>query len=645
MRRWVLAAFAGAAAVMGVGPATAADCKLRMFSAKMIENNNGAILISAGLGDKPAIFMIDTGSFWSTIRFRNVGNLKIQRAAVAGVGAGGNRFDTFVKEPSFKIGPGEINDVDFMVVPDGMSTDERVDGVIGANFLHNFDLELDLAANTVNFFIPSGCGAAVVHWPNNGYVALPLTETRTGLIRASLQLDGKPVKTLIDTGATTTILSLRAADELFGLHSDSPGVEASGTTRTMDGQNLPLYRRQFGTLDFGGVLFHNPWLTLAEDRVSPHSDNRSDPDDLILGTHQLRQLHIYIAYKDKMLYATASAGPAVDAAAGAAPVSAIKKLDPLDARLLQPLMQSADKHMRDNQPDLALQDLDEAIRRYPNVALPYYDRATVIERTKGEEAALAELDRATAVDPNFIPAYQLRVAILRMLHRYPEARVDLDKMVALTPSSSAAYVERGWMRGEFDDDSGAMSDFDKAIELDSKQVAAHRGRAGILGKQGNFPGAQAELDQAMAINANDPAVYESRAILQAKQHAYSAAIAEIDHAITLAPQSAGYLNNRCWYRAIQGELDQALLDCNRALELDPRSAPTLDSIGFIKLKQHHPADAIADYNAALAIKPDQAGSLYGRGLAKQARGDAKGGKADLVAAEKLRPDVVDTYGR
>jgi len=453
MRRWIGAALVCAATVMAVAPAKAADCKLRMFSAKMVESNNGVILISAGLGDKPAIFMIDTGSFWSTIRFRDISDLKVHKAAIAGVGAGGNRFDTFVKEPSFKIGPGEIKDLDFMVVPDSMSTDDRVDGVIGANFLHQFDLELDLATKTVNFFIPSDCGAAVVHWPNNGYVALPLTETKTGLIRATLQLDGKPVKTLIDTGATTTILTLRAADELFGLHADSPGVEASGTSRTMDGVNLPLYRRQFGTLDFGGVLFHNPWLTLAEDRVSPHSDNRSDPDDLILGTHQLRQLHLYIAYKDKILYATASAGPATTAEAG--PVSAIKKLDPLDVRLLQPLMQSADQHMRDNQPDLALQDLDEAIRRYPNVAIAYYDRATVIERTKGEEAALAELDRTIAVDPNFIPAYQLHIAILRMLRRDPEARVDLAKVVALMPSSSAAYVERGWMRDDFDDDSGA----------------------------------------------------------------------------------------------------------------------------------------------------------------------------------------------
>ena len=643
MRRWVLAALAGA--MLSGGTSRAAECDLSMFSAKLVENNTGAILISVGLGEKPAVFMIDTGSFWSVIRRRDVGELPLRHAPVAGYGAGGSKFDSYVKIPSFKIGPGDLPNLDFMVVPDEMAADDRIDGVIGANFLHNFDLEIDLANNVVNFFTPSGCGERAVYWPHQSIAAVPLEKDDSRLLHLTMDLDGKPVRTLIDTGASQTILSLAAADDLFDLHSDSPGVEAAGSSRTADGKQLPMFRHQFGLLAIGGIQFLNPWLTLAEDRTWQHMKFGSKPDALILGTHQLRQLHLYIAYKDKILYATASAGPVTGVSAAPAQPAAVMKLDSLDWEVIQPLLDRAQNHLKNRQPDLALADLAEIIGRYPNAALGYVNRGLVEGKTGKPEDAVADFTLAIKIDPTVGDIYAMRGRALKQLHRDAAAQADLDRAIALAPTSAAGLLARARLRLERGDQEGAMADYDQAITLDPKQVGAYRERAALLIKRRDYTRAQADLDQAETLGPADAGVYATRADLQAKQGHYDRAVEEIDRAIALSPASPFIRNNSCWYRALLGQLDAALAECNKALELDQRYATALDSRAFVRMKQNRPADAFVDYDAALTIRPDHAISLYGRGLAKQARGDIKGGKADLVAAQKLQPDVADTYGR
>jgi len=612
MLRLLLVVLTATAILTGVATrGRAAECNLSMFPAKLVDNQSGAILISVQPGDKPAVFMLDTGGFWSVIRRRDVGDLPLRHAPVVGYGAGGTSFDSYVRIPSFKIGPGDLPNVDFMVVPDEMAADDRIDGALGANFLHNFDLEIDLANNVVNFFTPSGCGERAVYWPNQGVAAVPLVKDDSRLLHVTMNLDGKPVRTLIDTGASQTILSLAAADDLFDLHPDSPGVESAGNSTTADGKELPLLRHQFRVLALGGIQFLNPWLTLAEDRISWRMGFGWRSDALILGTHQLRQLHLYISYKDRMLYATASAGPVTGAPAGPAQAVAVTKLDPLDWRVIHPLLDSVQNHMRARQPDLALADATEIIRRYPNAAVGYVNRGLLEARTGKLEDAVADFGLAIKIAPAVEDYYAMRSRVLKQLHRDELAKADLDQ----------------------------------AIALDPKQAVAYRARAALLLSKGDYRRAQADLDQAVTLGPPNARVYAIRAELQAKQGHDNLAVDEIDRALALSPRSSPLHNDSCWYRAILGQLDAALAACDQAVALDPRSAAALDSRGFVKLKLKRPTDAIADYDAAIALRPTFAGSLYGRGLAKQARGDAKGGKADLLAAQKLQPDIAETFGR
>jgi tetratricopeptide (TPR) repeat protein/predicted aspartyl protease len=620
----------------------AGDCQLQMFSAKTVPSNNGSVLISVMLGVKPGVFMVDTGAFWSTIRERDTAGLQYHYSPAPVYGAGGKQLKQFVTIPSVKIGPGEFEDREFIVAPDAMASDDRIDGVLGGDFLRHLDLELDLANDVVNFFIPSNCGEKAVYWPNSGYAAIPLLPYDQYHLHVSTKLNGRTISTLIDTGASNTILSLTAADDLFDLSKDSPGVESAGDSRTMDGQRLPLYRHQFDLLEVGGIKFHNPWLVLAEDRM-PQSVSS---DQLILGTHQLRQLHLYISYKDNVIYATTSTpagAPAAAASGSTQPTS--PKLDALDRDLIAPLLSSIAAHLKAGETDRALADADEIVRRYPAASQSFFVRGQVKLKIGRPDAALADLDLALQADPRFGDAYTLRGQILHALHRDGEAKVDLDKAIELQPASANEYVARAMARQRLRDEDGALADEDKVIELQPSQVTGYLDRAAIYRRRQDYVRAQADLDQALVLDPHNARVYDERAGLDARQGQYGRAVDEAGHAIELQPKVSGYLNNRCWYRAMLGQLDAALDDCNQAITLDPHNASAYDSRGFIELKQQRIAAAIADYDMALSIWPDAALTLYGRGMAKQAKGDAKGAKADIQAAERLQPDVAAQYGK
>jgi hypothetical protein len=84
---------------------------------------------------------------------------------------------------------------------------------------------------------------------------------------------------------------------LFGLTPQSPGVSSV----TSPGEPLPRYRYTFKALSFEGVVVKNVQVVFVSQKYS------KDPDyKMLLGLDIIRQLHMFISYKEKMLYITSA---------------------------------------------------------------------------------------------------------------------------------------------------------------------------------------------------------------------------------------------------------------------------------------------------------------------------------------------------
>jgi len=524
-------------------PAGADQCGLKLFaSVDMIDNGAGAIMVPVTLNGRETAMFIDTGAFWSGVALSAVPGLTPFKTALGAIGAGGGTTSEAIRVPEVRIGPVVLKDMDFLRLTEGFTTDRRIAGNIGANILKQFDVEIDQAARKVNFLSKDHCKGKVVHWPHSDLIDIPLDVGKDGLLSIPVTLDGKELTAMIDTGASASELRLDVARDKFGLSPGSPGMDRSGSARTLDGALLQ-YEHRFETLSIENITFKHPVLMISEDRSAQNENARraqramrDEPHEMLLGMHQLRQLHLYFAYDEERLYATSVAGDAATAGPTAQAAAPVRISDPVDMMAAGKLNGSAMLHANAKEFTAALSDLDQAIALAPRAAGLYNNRAIVYAQMGNPRQAIEEFGQAIQIDPKF----------------------------------RAAYLGRANLYLQGDDTDSAIADLTKAIEIKP-------------------------LDGTDALT--------TRCRLYAAKKDFHSALFDCNQAVTFAPRNPAALEQRGLVYLATGTVDEALDDFDAALNLDARRAPSLMGRGLIRQRKGDAAGARADIAAAREIDP------------------------------------------
>jgi hypothetical protein len=274
---------------------------------------NGRPGVPVMIGITPEIFVVETGSPFSSVTGATVRKYKLiagrSRRFLNGVrGADFAISDQEVRLPSITIG--NLTDAKpvLMIWPptDAASQPREFAGSLGADFLAAFDVDFDFAAGKLNLMSPDHCPGKVVYWKAPAVAVVPMRLNTNANIWFPVTLDGKPVEAWLNSGDTRSSLNLADAQVMFNVDVNAPDTEHIGDLA--GGSSFPVYRRQFKTLSIEGVTIANPRLVLLPDVVSVSPG----PQGLVtLGMGILRQLHIYVAYKERKLYiSAANPGPA-----------------------------------------------------------------------------------------------------------------------------------------------------------------------------------------------------------------------------------------------------------------------------------------------------------------------------------------------
>jgi lipoprotein NlpI len=252
-------------------------------------------------------------------------------------------------------------------------------------------------------------------------------------------LDGRELNALIDTGASLSLLSHDVAKRLFGLEPGSPGLEEGGPITVLSGVQLKTYRAQFQSLDLGGVLFRNVPMAITQVPVA----------DLVLGMHELRYMHLYVAYSEKKLYITEA--PAEAVARDAVAVGDLIRLG----------MDRADKG------DFAgaFLALDQAMRLDPGESSVYTARASVKSMQGDQVGALTDLTQAIAVEPKRAASYDYRGGAHARMGNYALAVADFTTAIGLQPKNAAHHFLRGVAHFVFGAFESAALDFEQVVAL------------------------------------------------------------------------------------------------------------------------------------------------------------------------------------
>jgi tetratricopeptide (TPR) repeat protein len=396
-------------------------------------------------------------------------------------------------------------------------------------------------------------------------------------------INGVKIDVMFDTGASTSILSMRAAARA-GVRPDGPGVADAGYSSGIGRGTVKTYIAPFASFKIGDdEEIKNARLRIADTDFQ---------GDMLIGADFFLSHHVLVSNSQRRLYLTYNGGPVFNLSRAASAAAAPNAT------------QSADD--KDTEPALA-------------DAAAYSRRGTAFAGRRDFEHALKDLTRACELSPDNPEFLQERGMVYWENKQIDPARADFDRALSLNPDYLPALASRAQLRLRGNDLSGAQADLSSADRVAPKQADVRFTLAELDAAADLQEAAVAQYDLWIASHPDD-----SKMAKALNGRCWSRALQgrELDQALT--------------------DCNRAL---SRGGKAGPMAAATLDSRGLVRLRLGAYDKSIDDYDASLKASPQNAWALYGRGLAKLRKKNTVGGEADIADAVKIWPGVAEEFTR
>jgi hypothetical protein len=292
---------------MAATAARADDCQLKLFASLDVVESDGGLIVPVTLHGQPGGYMtLDLDGIISGVSEDVAKKFDLHRQAISqdmtiyidhqrifekgeiNIQLGGSRGDSWVG-----------------IIPKYSTSDPRVVGVLALDVLNQFDLELDFAHHKLNLFSPDHCKGQVVYWTKTAPVAaVPMTLRDYFEFVIPMTLDDKNVNAELSTDDEAALNGQIAHDD-FGLDNEKGkhtfkmiSVDGLGITNPA----LSIYKDTSGC---NGAA-HDVARPLLTERGEGRIEHCFGHPDLYLGLQQLKHLRVFVAFKERMLYATAA---------------------------------------------------------------------------------------------------------------------------------------------------------------------------------------------------------------------------------------------------------------------------------------------------------------------------------------------------
>lgn len=287
--------------------------------------------------------------------------------------------------------------------------------------------------------------------------------------------------------------------------------------------------------------------------------------------------------------------------------------------------------------ELALKDVNHAIKLHENNAEAFCNRGVIYEKMKDIEQAIDDYDKAIALNPDYAPAYYNRGSAFAARENIDKAIMDYSKAISLDPASTLSYYNRGVAFKMIDRTDLAIADLSKAISLDSRFAAAYAHRGLAYAESGEPENALSDFNKALELDPKNTELYMKRGILHADARRFDDAIQDMSAFIALIPNNAfAYFIRAKAYRG-KGDDWKSLEDYNKVLELSPRLAGVYYERGLIKNRLEMTEGALIDFNTSLEYFPYNPMAYLHRGNIFKTLGRYEEAQKDYLTYLKLNP--------
>jgi len=246
----------------------------------------------------PAVMLVDTGAdgnyLTMTATMKRDLPLRVTLSHIVGISGKSRLYTARLKD--FAVGPISSPGRKELPVIKSMASTPGYDAIVGAPFLLQADFEIDLHAKQIKFFRGQGCERTPLNYWEEPATDLPFarTDEHDPNPHFKILINGKEVDAMIDTGASTTVMTLEAATRI-GIDVKAPGARALGESSGIGTKRVPRWSVPVQSLQIGEEKSGNVQLGVidAQSEYMP---------DILLGQDFLRTHHVLFAMSQKKLY-------------------------------------------------------------------------------------------------------------------------------------------------------------------------------------------------------------------------------------------------------------------------------------------------------------------------------------------------------
>lgn len=244
--------------------------------------------------------LVDTGSSVTALDSETAARLGLrrdprQRSAVIGIGGTARPRDMLVAR---RFDLGGIGFADLRLTLGDFNTGwpaaSRIAGILGADLLSRYDVEVDGAGGRLLLHHVGGCSGRFLDWAEP-YDVLPLTPLVGAMLQqVPVSVDGRALLALVDTGASQSVLFGPALRRLGDDAAPAPGDRAGFGLGAVAGKRVATVLHRFDTLQVGRDVVTGPSLAMVRDGPLTL--------DMILGLDYLGTRRIWLSYATRQLF-------------------------------------------------------------------------------------------------------------------------------------------------------------------------------------------------------------------------------------------------------------------------------------------------------------------------------------------------------
>lgn len=256
--------------------------------------------VDGAINGTAATMLVDTGAFDTQLTMNGATrhDLKLWMAPgqyVEGFGGYSRLYKAQLKE--FSIGPAHTTHRSEVYVIDQQSLTPSFDGIAGAPFLLQTDLEIDLRAKQLRFFRQRDCEKTDLLLWKEPTVIVPFEShfDHSPNPHFTVLVNGKKVDAIIDTGSHHTVMTLDAAKRA-GVDVNGPGVRRLGDIVGVGADRAPHWSARFKTVTIGGGE------TISDAEIGIVDAQGQTGAELFLGQDFLRAHRVLFAMSQDKVY-------------------------------------------------------------------------------------------------------------------------------------------------------------------------------------------------------------------------------------------------------------------------------------------------------------------------------------------------------